>query len=301
MNADPPLPATEAADPRYQELDAWQPAVVLEALLEAQFAAVAAVRAALPAIEAAAGAAVPALQRGGRLIYAGAGTSGRIAAQDGAELPPTFNWPRDRLVVLMAGGPNALTAAAEGAEDDAGAGRQAIADTAAGANDVVLGIAASGGTPFTCAVLEAANARGAVSIGVANTQAARLLTLAAFPILVQTGAEPLAGSTRLKAGTAQKVILNLFSTLVMLRLGHVHRGLMVDMQASNTKLRARALRMLQQLTGADGTAAQAALDAAGWRIKPAVLVLRGLDAGQAADLLARNGGRLRAALAEIDR
>jgi len=299
MDASSPLPATEAADARYQDLDAWDPAAALEALWESQLAAVAAVRPALPAIAAAVAAGVVALGHGGRLIYAGAGTSGRIAAQDGAELPPTFDWPRDRLVLLIAGGPAAFTEAAEGAEDDMQAGVRAVATHAVGSNDLVVGVAASGNTPFTCAVLQASGQRGALTVAVANSAGGRLLALARHPILVETGAEPLAGSTRLKAGTAQKVVLNLFSTLLMVRLGRVHRGLMVDMRASNDKLRARAVRMLQQLTGADAAASQAALDRAGGRIKSAVLLLHGLEPAAATALLESNGNHLRAALAGI--
>jgi N-acetylmuramic acid 6-phosphate etherase len=292
------LPATEAVDPRFRELDAWPPEFALLALWEAQLAAVAAVRPALPALAAAARAGAERLQRGGRLVYAGAGTSGRIAAQDGAELPPTFGWPRESLVLLIAGGAAAFTGAIEAAEDDAPAARAAVAAHTVGENDVVLGVAASGTTPFTCACLEASAARGALTIAVANSHS-RLLGLAAHPILVETGAEPVAGSTRLKAGTAQKVVLNLFSTLVMLRLGRVHDGLMVDLRASNEKLRARAVRMLGQLAGADRPAAEAALAGADGNVKRAVLLLRGLDATAASALLARTGGNLRAALAAI--
>ncbi len=299
MTADSPLPATESVDPRYRELDAWPPQTALLALWEAQLAAVAAVRPALPALERAAVAAAERLGRGGRLVYAGAGTSGRIAVQDGAELPPTFDWPRERLVFLMAGGPAAFISAIENAEDDEAAARRAVEAEQVGPDDVALGVAASGTTRFTCACLQAAAGRGALTIAVGNSPGGRLLGLAAHPILVETGAEPLAGSTRLKAGTAQKVVLNLFSTLVMLQLGRVHEGLMVDMRAGNDKLRARALRMLRQLTGAGDAAAQAALAEAGGHVKLAVLLLRGLDAPAAQALLARNQSRLRAALAEI--
>ncbi len=293
------LPATESVDPRYRDLDAWPPESALLALWEAQLAAVAAVGPALPALAAAARAAAERLRRGGRLVYAGAGTSGRIAAQDGAELPPTFDWPRDRLVLLRAGGAAAFASAIENAEDDETAAHAAIAAHAIGDNDVVLGVAASGGTRFTCACLAAAAARGALTIAVANSPGGRLLGLATHPILVATGAEPIAGSTRLKAGTAQKVVLNLFSTLVMLQLGRVHAGLMVDMRASNEKLRVRGLRMLCQITGADDAAARAALAGAEGSVKLAVLLLRGLDAAAARALLARHGGHLRAALATL--
>jgi N-acetylmuramic acid 6-phosphate etherase len=294
-----PLPATEAVDPRYRDLDGWPPHTALLALWEAQLAAVAAVGPALPALAAAATEAAERLRRGGRLVYAGAGTSGRIAAQDGAELPPTFDWPRDRLILLMAGGPAAFDGAVEDAEDDEAAARAAIATNAVGTNDVVLGVAASGGTKFTCACLEAAGATGALTIAIANSAGGRLLGLAAHRILVETGAEPLAGSTRLKAGTAQKVVLNLFSTLTMLQLGRVHDGLMVDMRPSNEKLRARGLRMLIRLTGADEAAAQAALAAADGHVKLAVLLLHGLDATAARALLARSNDRLREALATL--
>lgn len=271
------LPATEGADPRYQDIDAWPADSALFALWEAQLAAAAAVRPALPAIGAAVAAALPRLRQGGRLGYAGAGTSGRLAVQDAVELGPTFDWPASRLVLLLAGGSDALTQAVEGAEDDADAARQAVARHGVGAADVVLGIAASGRTAFTCAVLEASRARGALTVAVANSQGAPLFAGAAHAILVETGAEPIAGSTRMKAGTAQKIVLNLFSTLLMLQLGRVHRGRMVDLRAGNAKLRARALTMLRDLTGADEAPAQAALLAAGGNVRTAVLLLRGLD------------------------
>jgi N-acetylmuramic acid 6-phosphate etherase len=295
----PVLPATEQVSPRFRTLDSWNPNAILTALWEGQLAAAAAVRDALPMIEDAAEAALPRLGGAGRLVYVGAGTSGRIGVQDGAELPPTFNWPEDRLVLLMAGGPAAFTRAIENAEDDRQAATRAIADHAIGPEDVVLGIAASGGTPFTVAAITRARQVGALTIGIANSPGGALLQAAEHPILVETGAEPIAGSTRLKAGTAQKVVLNLFSTLVMVRLGRVHDGLMVDMQARNEKLRHRAVRMLRQLTGRDDDAIRLALDAAGGQVKTAVLVLHGLDRTAAESLLKAHGGHLRAALAEI--
>ncbi len=293
------LPATERIDPRYCDLDAWDSATALAALWEAQAAAVAAVRPALPAVAAAVAAALPGITAGGRLIYLGAGTSGRLAVQDGAELTPTFDWPRERIVLLIAGGPTALLEAVEGAEDDAEAAGAAIAAHRVGAGDVVLGLAASGRTPFTCAGIAAAAAAGAVTIGVANNPGAPLLRRAAYPILIDTGAEPVAGSTRLKAGTAQKIVLNLFSTLLMLRLGRVHRGLMVDVRAGNAKLRDRALAMLRQRSGAEVLPAEAALRNAGGNVKLAVLLLRGLTPQAARDLLGRHHDSLRAALAAI--
>jgi N-acetylmuramic acid 6-phosphate etherase len=295
----PQLPATEAIDPRYQDLDSWEPQHILAAMWEGQMAAVAATGTALPAIAAAATAAAPRLARGGRLVYAGAGTSGRIGVQDGAELPPTFDWPQDRLVLLMAGGDAAFTRSIENAEDDAAAGEAAIVQHAVNADDVVLGIAASGGTPFTTAVLHAAAARGALTIAVANSPGGSLLAAAEHKILVETGAEVIAGSTRMKAGTAQKVVLNLFSSLVMVLLGRVHRGQMVDMLARNEKLRRRAERMLAHLTGEPPEAIRTALAEAGGSVKLAVLVLQGLDRAGAQGLLDSNAGNLRHALASL--
>ena len=278
-------------------MDEWPTAVALEALWEAQMSAVASVRAALPAIGAAADAAAIRLRDGGRLIYCGAGTSGRIGVQDGAELPPTFDWPEARLGLLIAGGREALTRAVENAEDRAdlaGADMDAQAVTPA---DVLVGLAASGGTPYVLACVAHARAAGALTIGVANSPGAKLLAAAEFPILVRTGAEPVAGSTRLKAGTSQKVVLNLFSTAIMLRLGRVYRGRMVDMVARNDKLRARAVRMVRELAGCDDAAARDALARADGRTKLAVLVLRGISVEQAEALLAAHEGQLGAALA----
>ena len=295
----PQLPATETILARYVDLDAWPAGDMLAAMWEAQLAAVAAVRPALPAIEAACVAAAARLATSGRLVMVGAGTSGRIGAQDGAELPPTFNWPQQRLLLLMAGGDIAFTKSVENAEDNSDAAIAAIAAHAVGRNDVVIGLAASGSTPFTTAAIIAARAAGALTIGMSNSAGGALLTAAEHPILVETGGEVIAGSTRMKAGTAQKVVLNLLSSTVMVLLGHVHRGLMVDMQAKNAKLRLRAVRMLRALTDCDENAATAALAATDGRIKPAVLVVHGLDAAAADAALARHSGVLRRALREM--
>lgn len=293
------LPATEWVQARYRGLDAWPDGEALQVMWEGQLSAVAAVQPALPQIAAAAAACVAGLRAGGRLVYAGAGTSGRIGVQDGAELAPTFGFAPERLVLLMAGGEAALTRAAENAEDDTQAGVDAIASHGIGRDDVVIGIAASGGTPFTLACLEAARQAGACTIAVANSAGGAILQAADHPILVETGAEVIAGSTRMKAGTAQKVVLNLLSSLVMVRLGHVHDGLMVDMQARNAKLRLRAERMVMEITGASLAAAQCALDLCGGRVKPAVLAVGGLDVAAAEAALAASGGSLRQALAAL--
>lgn len=291
--------STEAMSPRYLGIDTWSTGDILDAMIEGQLAAVAAARAALPALGAAAEAAVPRLRRGGRLIYVGAGTSGRIAIQDGAELPPTFDWPVDRLVLLMAGGDRAILRSVEGAEDDEEAAAAAVAAQRIGPDDVVIALAASGTTRYTRRVQALARAAGALTIAVANNKAAPLLAEAERPVLIETGAEVIAGSTRMKAGTAQKVALNLLSTLVMIRLGRVHDGLMVDMLAMNRKLVDRAGRMVRHLTGCDEASARAALDRSNGHVKTAVLVVRGLAPEEARAAIERAGGSLRGALAAL--
>lgn len=290
--------STEDYDGRFAGVETWPSLKALQAFHEEQLAAVASVGPALPAIAVAVDAAAGRVSGQGRLIYVGAGTSGRIGVQDGVELTPTFNWPEDRIVYLIAGGDGALVRAAEGAEDDADMGRLKMLQTEAGRHDVVIGIAASGATPFTLAALKQARALGAMTVGVANNDGSPLLDAAEFPVLLPTGAEVVSGSTRLKAGTAQKVFCNLFSTLLMMRLGRVYRGMMVDMRASNDKLKRRAKRMVEQLTGCAGCDAAEALDRAGGDLKLAVMLVSGFDLGNARDALARHDGNLGAALAE---
>ncbi|AJP72435.1 N-acetylmuramic acid 6-phosphate etherase [Sphingomonas hengshuiensis] len=289
--------STETVDPRYVDIDRWPTETAVAAMLEGQIAAVAALTGQEGAIAAAADAAAIRLGRGGRLVYAGAGTSGRIAVQDGVELGPTFGWGEDRLVYLMAGGPGAFLHAVEGAEDDGDAARAEIAAAGVGPDDVVIGVAASGRTPYTIAAVEAGRAAGALSVAVANNPGTPLLAAAEHALLADTGSEAVAGSTRMKAGTAQKAVLNLFSTATMLRMGRVHGGLMVDMRISNAKLVRRGAAMVRDLAGVDDAAALAALEAAGRDIKAAVLVARGMDVAAARALLAASGGSLRAAIA----
>lgn len=287
---------TEAADPRYIDIDGWSAAEAAAAIVQAQQAAAGAVEPAIPAIAAAAEAGAARLRGGGRLAYAGAGTSGRLAVLDGVELTPTFDWPEDRLVFLLAGGEAAMLRGVEGAEDDTGAALAAVARTRLGAGDVLVAVAASGRTPFTLAAVRAARAAGALTIAVANNPDVPLLAAADHAILADTGAEVIAGSTRMAAGTAQKTVLNTLSTTMMLRLGRVYRGRMVDMRPSNAKLRARAGAMVAELAGVEPAVAAAALAATDYAIKPAVLVARGLSPVDADARLAACGGDLRRAL-----
>lgn len=268
-------------------------------MIEGQFAAVAAVRAARASIEAAVHAMEARLIAGGRLIYAGAGTSGRLAVQDGAELMPTFSWPPERLLLLIAGGKEALTQAIEGAEDETEHALALIKSHETSPDDVLIAAAASGTTPFTLACLRGAKAAGSLTVGIANNPGTPLLAEADHPILLETGPEPIAGSTRMKAGTAQRITLNLLSSLLMIRLGRVYEGLMVDVQATNKKLAKRSENMLTHLTGRSGKDVRDALARAEGSVKLAVLLLQGCRPEEAKALLDRCGGRLRVAIAEL--
>jgi len=290
---------TERLSPRYSGLDLWNPSDILEAMIEGQFVAVAAVRAARPAIERAALAMEARLKDAGRLIYAGAGTSGRLAVQDGAELMPTFSWPAERLVLLMAGGDEALLRAVEGAEDDEKEARKLIKRHDVGAADVLIAVAASGTTPFTLACLKEVKRKGALTIGIANNAGTPLLKEAQHPILLETGQEPIAGSTRMNAGTAQRITLNLLSSLLMIRLGRVYDGLMIDVQATNKKLVKRSEAMLMHLSGKKEKDVRAALKRAEGSIKLAVLLLKGCELNEAKTALKRAKGRLRTAIARL--
>ncbi|MFL6821555.1 MAG: N-acetylmuramic acid 6-phosphate etherase [Xanthobacteraceae bacterium] len=290
---------TERASPRYSDIDVWAPVDIAEAMIEGQFTAVAAVRAARSALLHAALAAAERLRKGGRLVYVGAGTSGRLAVQDGAELVPTFSWPQERLLLLIAGGRNALLRSVEGAEDAVDQAARLAQQHDIGGDDVVIAVAASGTTPFTVSCLNEAKRRGALTIGVANNRDTPILKEADYAIWLDTGAEPIAGSTRMKAGTAQRITLNVFSSLVMILLGRVYDGLMVDLQAVNQKLVRRSEAILTRLTGRSSEEAREALRRAEGNVKLAVLLLHGCDVKEATDVLDRAGGQLRAALAHI--
>ncbi len=291
---------TERHSPRYSAIETWSPSDIMEAMIEGQFAAVAAVRAARPALEEAALAIEPRLRDGGRLAYAGAGTSGRLAVQDGAELMPTFSWPQERLLLLIAGGRAALMQSVEGAEDGSEEAIRLVRRYEMETRDVLIAVAASGTTPFTLACLREAKQRGALTIAIANNRDTPLLAEARHPIWLDTGPEPIAGSTRMKAGTAQRISLNLLSSLVMIRLGRVYRGLMVDLKAVNKKLIRRSEKILLELSGRSREEVHDALHRAEGNVKTALLLLEGCDLAEAARMLDQSGGHLRTAKALIE-
>jgi N-acetylmuramic acid 6-phosphate etherase len=290
---------TERINPRFVDLDSWSTSDMIEAMYDGQLVACAAVRPALPAINAAVDDAVSALKRGGRLVYVGAGTSGRIAIQDGAELRPTYGWPSDRIVFVMAGGMQAVLESVEGAEDSEAKGAEAIANADVHQPDVVIAVAASGTTPFTVGALRSAGERGALCIAVANNRGAPLFELAHHRILIETGTEVLAGSTRMQAGTAQKIVLNLFSTAVMVKLGRVYRGLMIGMRASNAKLLRRAVVIVSQIVGCDENDAAEFVQRAEGDVKIAVLLGLGWEKTEAVEALLKHQGNLRSVIDEL--
>lgn len=289
--------STEEINARYPDMDLWAPAEQVKALHADQLAAVAALQPVIRDIGNAVAQAAARLRQSGRLVYVGAGTSARIGVQDGVELLPTFNWPGGRVAFGVAGGEGALLRAVEGAEDAGEEGEARMRELGVGPEDVVIGIAASGNTPFTVSAVACAKQRGALTIGIANNAGSRLLAACDCPILIETGPELVAGSTRLKAGTAQKVALNLISTSLMMQLGRVYRGMMVDMKPTNAKLRRRARQIVVTLTGCSPEEADEALGRGG-DIKMATLIVRGVDVAEARSLLARHDGNLRLALAE---
>jgi len=283
------LPSTEALDPATAEIDKLDDGALARMLVEAHRGAVDAALAASPAIARATALVAEAIESGGRVVLIGAGTSGRLAVLDAAELPPTFGVDPALVEGRIAGGDSALRRAIEGAEDDGAAGMRAVDDVRAG--DVVIGISASGGAPFVRAAVRAARERGARTIGIVNVPGGALAADAEVGIIAATGAEPIQGSTRMRAGTAQKIVLNAISTGAMIRLGKTYGNRMVDLVATNAKLRARSERLVRELGGdADP---RALLDAAGGSVKIAVVMARrAVDRAEAERLLDTAGGRL---------
>lgn len=288
---------TEQSDPRFRGLDEMSIAEIVATMNTADFDVPRAVEAALPQIVAAIEAAAPRFCAGGRLIYVGAGTSGRLGVLDAAECPPTFHTDPHRVIGLIAGGPEAITSAVEGVEDDPGQGVRDVEEVSPGVPDTVVGLAASGRTPYVIGALGAARRAGALTIGISANRDTEVSSHADCPIEVRTGPEVLAGSTRLKAGSAQKQVLNMISTALMVRAGRTYGNLMVDMNPSNAKLRARATELVARIAEVPSEQAAAALDRCGFEIKTAaVMVVRGESADQARDRLAAVDGLLGVAI-----
>ena len=289
--------ATEEVRPGLEDLDLLGAADLVSLLVSDSRRATDAVAAAAPAVTAAVELISRRLATGGRLIYAGAGTAGRLAVLDAAELGPTFSVPDGVVEALIAGGDGALRHAVEGAEDDRAAGAEAVAALGVCQGDVVMGVSASGRTPYVLGALGQARAGGAATVGLTCNRGTPLAGAADVAIEAVVGGEVVAGSSRLNAGTAQKITLNTISTSVMVLLGKTYGNLMVDLRATNTKLRDRATRIVQAVTGVSHDRALAALETAGWDTKLASLVAVGnMDLDAAASALEGAGGRLRQAL-----
>jgi len=291
------LPTTEDRDPQSIGLSQKTDEDVLSLLLERQIEALNAASSAIPQIAQAATALQRAAEAGKKIGYAGAGSAGLTALADCLELPGTFGFPPERMRILYAGGAENLLNLAGVHEDNDDAGKNDFLSAGLGKDDVLIGVSASGSTPYTLGVVRAAKTAGTVTIGIANNADTPLLQEVDKPVLLQTPPEIIAGSTRLGAASAQKVALNMISTLVALRLGHAVRGHMVNLVADNEKLRARAQRILQDLTNCSAEAASDALSQANGRVKVAALMLReDLSVGEAENALILNNGNLRAFL-----
>ncbi|GAA4190335.1 N-acetylmuramic acid 6-phosphate etherase [Microbispora amethystogenes] len=289
--------ATEQSDPRYSGIDTMPTEEIARLMNAADAAVPAAVGQAVPAISAAVDAIAARMADGGRLLYVGAGTSGRLAVLDASECPPTFGTHPDLVQGIIAGGDAALVRSVEGAEDDAEAGAAVIRDKSAGPLDSVVGISASGRAPYVVGAVEEARRRGALTVGLACNTGTPLALAAERAIEVIVGPEVVTGSTRLKAGTAQKLVLNMISTITMIRSGRTYGNFMVDVVASNSKLVDRAARIVSDITGAEVPDAREVLEHAGRDVKTAVVMIeRGVGADDARALLAAHGDRLGPAL-----
>lgn len=288
---------TEQPHAEHAGLDQYPTPALVDAFIADQALAAAAVRSAGAALAQAVDAAVPRLRAGGRIVYVGAGTSGRLGVLDSVELHPTFSWPRPHSPALLAGGEGAMFVAVEGAEDDREQGGADLLALQPRPQDVVLLLAASGTTPYVLGAAAAARDAGALTVGLVNNAGSPLAAACEIEVLLDTGPEVISGSTRLKAGTAQKIALNTFSSSVMVRLHKVYGNLMVDLRATNAKLVQRSLRLTVRATGAAEAQAQAALAACGARVKVAIVMLKaGVGADEAEARLAAADGSVRAAL-----
>jgi len=261
---------TEQRNPNTTHIDKMSTADMLFAIQRENENAVKAVGDVVPAITEAVDRAFPRMQKGGRLIYIGCGTSGRLGVIDASECPPTYGVSHDLVVGIIAGGDSALRRAGESAEDSADDGVRDISALNINENDTVVGISAAGGAAYVLGALEYAKGLGALTIGISSNADSKLATLADVAISPDTGAEPITGSTRMKAGTAQKLILNMLSTSLMVKLGHVYENLMINLRPTNIKLRGRMIRITADILGCDEAEAEKRLEAAEWNIRRAV-------------------------------
>jgi N-acetylmuramic acid 6-phosphate etherase len=290
---------TEQRNPASKNLDRMTSMEIVRLMNREDRKVAAAVERELPAIARAVDATVAGIRKGGRLIYLGAGSSGRMAVLDAAECPPTFGTSRKLVEALIAGGRRAVTGAVEGAEDDVRKAEQELRERKLTRNDVVVGVTASGTTPFVVGALRFARGRGATTVAITSNRKTPVTRLAKIVIAAEVGPEVLTGSTRMKAGTAQKMVLNMLSTAVMARLGHVYENLMIDLMLTNEKLADRALRILAEASGKRVSAAEHALRAAGHDLRVALVMLKmKIGAAEARRRLKIAGGDLRKALEE---
>ena len=288
---------TEQSNPASRHLGELQTAGVLAIMNAADAEVPAAVGREIPRIERAVDAIADAIGRGGHLFYIGAGSSGRLGVLDAVECPPTFGVPGDLVRGILAGGEAALSRAVEASEDDPQAGARDLTASGFGPSDVLVGIAASGRTPYVLGAVRKAREMGAVTCGISCTPGSELSRLVDYPMEPAPGPEVIAGSTRLRAGTATKLVLNMISTAVMIRLGHVHGDLMVNVQPTNRKLEDRARRIIERLTGVTRERASELLDQAGRNVRIAIVMeKRKIGRTEAEGLLARAGGRISEAL-----
>jgi len=293
---------TEMRHARAEGFDQLPEVEALTILAQGQVAAAEAVSGAIPEIARGAALMAATIANGGRLIYAAAGSSGLMALADALELPGTYGIQREQISIMFAGGAAALTDMVGGPEDDANTARAEIAQIGVRSGDCIIAVTASGSTPYPMAAVAAAREAGAKCIGIANNAASPLFELVEVAICLPTPPEVIAGSTRMGAGTAQKIALNMMSTMMAVHLGEVHDGFMVNVVADNIKLRIRARAMIMAISGVDETAADRALEAAGGAVKLAIVLASGIaDAPSAAALLKLHGGKLRPALASLGR
>src|ERR1700680_4294409 len=290
--------ATEQRNPRTRGIDAKSAIEILRAIHREDASVAKSIASALPAIARAVDAIAGALQQGGRLFYVGAGTSGRLAALDAAEIPPTFGTPSRMVQAVIAGGRRALHHAVEGAEDNRTKGAKDLAARGLNAKDAIVGIAASGGTPYVLGALEFAKRKGAVVIGITSNPRTPITQVAHISIVTPTGSEVITGSTRMKAGTAQKLVLNMLSTATMIRLGRVYDNWMIGVALTNRKLQARGLRILMEASGKGVADSPRAPRQSGHNMAIALIILKsGVTAREAHSRLRDTGGNIRNALA----